>query len=102
VRDLAADEILGPGMASNYPVLIEVFAALCPARLEQATAGSDGTPPPDAVYDTRYACLTGTMEGEPLSSSQRSEACDALAQIENEALELGYCWNQSEGEFPRC
>ncbi|MDP9837733.1 hypothetical protein J2T09_002490 [Neorhizobium huautlense] len=59
-------------------------------------------PPSDAVYDTRSACLYGSMEGEKLSSKDRITACDELGSLEAQALEAGYCWNQIAGEYRTC
>ncbi|WP_127754295.1 hypothetical protein [Devosia sp. 1566] len=61
-----------------------------------------GPPSPEAVYDTRYACLYGSMEGEQLADADRIEMCDALGQLEAEALDAGYCWNQMAGEYKSC
>lgn len=59
-------------------------------------------PPSDAVYDNRFACLYGEMEGEKVSSKERINACDALGKLEAQALDAGYCWNQMAGEYRSC
>lgn len=65
-------------------------------------ARSASPPPSDAVFDVRYACLYGQMEGEKVSLKERADACDEFGRLESAALELGYCWNQARGEYVRC
>ncbi len=59
-------------------------------------------PPADAVWDDRYACLYGTMEGDPLSDKERVASCDSWGKLESEALDAGYCWNQKAAEYKLC
>lgn len=63
---------------------------------------ADGPPPADAVWDTRFVCLYGEMEGEVVPPNERLAACDALGKLESQALEAGYCWNQKRGEYATC
>jgi hypothetical protein len=59
-------------------------------------------PPSDAVFDTRSACLYGSMEGEDVPAKKRLLACSELGELESQALDAGYCWNQMAGSYKEC
>jgi hypothetical protein len=59
-------------------------------------------PPPDAVWDVRYACLYGELEGAIVSAKDRIEMCDRLGELERKALDIGFCWNQVKGQYVLC
>ncbi|MFC3695309.1 hypothetical protein [Chenggangzhangella methanolivorans] len=98
--------LAGAFILAAGPVAAEAQApsrAEAPLVLAQSAKKSAKRPPAaDAVWDVRSSCLYGEVETKKVSDKDRLKACDQLAKFENEAQEVGHCWNQNFAEYKRC
>lgn len=102
---LAGTLVLGGGASALQAQTLSQDAGASPAPmiLAQTTKKSAKRPPAaDMVWDVRSSCLYGEVETKKVSDKDRLKACDQLAKFENDAQEVGHCWNQNFAEYKRC